>query len=111
MDNEQILDNTKKQKRYMQVTMFCMIGILAIVLLAFILLVPQLLGIMDEVSQMSSSITQTSDSVNLFLKEHSQMLSETVEKVNQIDYESLNEAITDLHDAVEPFAKFINSFK
>ena len=38
-------------------------------------------------------------------------LSEAVEKVNQIDFDKLNKAISDFSDTVEPLANFFNKFK
>lgn len=111
MDQGQMMENLKKQNRYMKITMYCMVGVLAITILSFILIVPQLVFSMGEISKMSDSITTTSDSINVFIEEHSQMISETVEQFNEIDYDSLNQAIQNLRDTVEPFADFMNRFK
>lgn len=38
-------------------------------------------------------------------------VEQTMEKINAIDFEALNDAIKDLSDVVEPIAKFFNTFK
>lgn len=38
-------------------------------------------------------------------------VEETMKKLNAIDFDTLNEAIRDLSDVVEPLAKFANKFK
>ena len=38
-------------------------------------------------------------------------IEETMEKLNKIDFDALNQAIEDLSDVIEPIAKFFNTFK
>lgn len=38
-------------------------------------------------------------------------VEQTMEKINAIDFEALNDAIKDLSDVIEPIAKFFNTFK
>ena len=63
------------------------------------------------VNQMTSSITGTSENMNSMLTDNSQSLTDAVEKMNNIDFEGLNQAIQDLQDAVGPFANFMNRFR
>ena len=60
---------------------------------------------------MSESITATSTNLNTFITDNSQMLTDAVTNMNSIDYDKLNQAITDLQTAVEPFANFMSRFK
>lgn len=38
-------------------------------------------------------------------------VEQAMDKINDIDFDSLNDAIKDLSDVIEPIAKFFNSFK
>ncbi len=38
-------------------------------------------------------------------------VEDTMEKINGIDFERLNDAIQDLSDVIEPISKFFNTFK
>ena len=38
-------------------------------------------------------------------------LEQTIQKINTIDFDALNDAIKDLSDVVEPIAKFFKNFK
>ena len=38
-------------------------------------------------------------------------VEQTMEKINAVDFDALNDAIKDLSDVIEPIAKFFNTFK
>ena len=92
---------------------------------AFLAVVPKALHILEDaeqmltsaetavtqISAMSESITATSTNLNTFITDNSQMLTDAVTNMNSIDYDKLNQAITDLQTAVEPFANFMSRFK
>lgn len=49
--------------------------------------------------------------LNVTITDNSKNLTEAVEKMNNIDFQTLNQAINDFSDTVEPLAKFFNQFK
>lgn len=122
---EALLKDSKKRSSYARAAALCAAGILAVVLVTAALLIPKVLGIASQVedvvasaettitqiSDMTVSITSTSTSLNTFITDNSQTLTDTVDSVSQIDVATLNGAIRDLKDAVEPFANLMNKFK
>ena len=38
-------------------------------------------------------------------------VEQAIQKINAVNFDTLNEAIKDLSDVIEPIAKFFNSFK
>lgn len=61
-------------------------------------------GQMDSIANMIASVTKTSDNVNSMVEDNYQALAESVEKMNDIDFEGLNKAIKDFQDAISPLA-------
>ena len=52
-----------------------------------------------------------SKSLNGFVTDNAQTLTDAATDISNIDFEGLNGAIRDLQDAVGPFAKMMNRFK
>ncbi|MBO6159089.1 MAG: hypothetical protein J6P72_07500 [Firmicutes bacterium] len=48
--------------------------------------------------------------INGMVEQNSQNLASAIEKMNSIDFETLNKAIAELEQTVEPFAKFFGAF-
>lgn len=136
---EQILEENRKRTLYSKITAVSSSGIFAAIVLLLLLLVPRLSETADNVNAvaaqaqgilgeaettlaaienaasglagMSESLSLTGESVNRLVTDNAAALADTVKQLGGIDYEGLNEAIRDLQDAVEPFAKFVNRFK
>lgn len=129
---EKILSENKKQSAYARVQGFSMAGILIIVVVCFILIVPSALKTVNEannlieqaaatietidaavvqINTMSATLSKTGENMNNFIVDNSQSVSDTMKKIEEIDFEGLNQAIKDLGDTVEPFADFFNKFK
>lgn len=99
--------------------------VLTAVLLAVMLKVmPPLLGTMDKavlaLDQASQTLTTVDDTLldiqGLFepdglVGQSSDALKEATDKISRMDIDSLNEAISDLGDVVEPMADFFNKFR
>ncbi|WP_026510476.1 MULTISPECIES: hypothetical protein [unclassified Butyrivibrio] len=135
MDNEELLkkiaENTSKSLKYHRISAFCLIGILCVVLVSAYIVVPKAASTLNaidaaarsseetlsnasatlaEVNEMADSVTKTSDEISTFVNDNRDMMMESLDKMSQIDFDGLNQAIKDLQDAVGPFAKFMKSF-
>lgn len=122
---EQLLAESKKRTFYARITACMAAGIFLAAAAAFLAVVPRTLHILEDaehmvttaetavtqISEMSASITATSANLNTFITDNSQILTDAVTNMNSIDYDTLNQAISDLRTAVEPFANFMNRFK
>ena len=51
------------------------------------------------------------DNVNSLVDSSSKAVEQTMDKVDQMDIESLNNAISDLNDVVAPMAEFFGRFR
>ncbi|MBQ9606234.1 MAG: hypothetical protein IJV16_03560 [Lachnospiraceae bacterium] len=128
----QILEADKNEVKYAKRAAFFMMGLFVVFLVAAIIVIPKVVETLsnvntavvsagetlkgaddaiENINKMSDSITKTSDNMNSMLTDNSESLTAAVEKMNSIDFEGLNSAITDLQDAVGPFADFMNRFK
>ncbi len=122
---EQLLADSKRRTAYARITAFAAVGVFVVVVAVCILTVPRMFWLMDqtdamvtsaetaikEISEMTANITETSTSLNDFLTDNSQTISDAISGINGVDIATLNEAIRNLKDAVEPFANLMNRFK
>ncbi len=122
---EQLLTDSKRRTAYARITAFAAVGVFVVVVAVCILTVPRMFRLMNqtdamvtsaetaikEISEMTANITETSTSLNDFLTDNSQTISDAISGINGVDIATLNEAIRNLKDAVEPFANLMNRFK
>lgn len=66
--------------------------------------------IMTELSGAIDTMEVSLDSMTKFVDEGSESLKTAFDNINSIDFEGLNEAITDLGDVVEPLSNFFRKF-
>lgn len=65
----------------------------------------------ESITEMSKSITDMGDNMDTFITDNAESVGEVMKKMEEVDFESLNKAIKDLGDVVEPFANFFGKFK
>ena len=65
----------------------------------------------ESITEMSATITEMGDNMDAFITENSESIADVMKKVEAVDFETLNKAIKDLGDVVEPFANFFGRFK
>lgn len=65
----------------------------------------------ESITEMSESITDMGDNMDTFITDNAESVEEVMKKMEEVDFESLNKAIKDLGDVVEPFANFFGKFK
>lgn len=129
---KKILESTNRETKYAKRAARFTLGIFLVLLVAMVILIPRITetltevnkavitanativkadAAIDNINEMSTSITKTSNSASGMIEDNSEALTSAVQKMSAIDFEGLNTAIQDLQDAVGPFAKFMNSFK
>lgn len=86
-------------------------------------IVSQLPGIVSQMQEVLANLQEVTekltavdfggmiDGVNMLVESGQSGLEQTVNKLNSIDFESLNKAIKNLEAVVEPMAKFFKVFK
>ena len=128
---KKIYDNSQKQLLIKKIELACVVICLIALLVVVIRIVPRAVGLldtlqdsasriettmdkadkaMDDVSSMANSVERISGGIDEIVGENGTKLSETVEKMSNIDFDGLNDAIQDLQDAVGPFANFMKRF-
>ncbi len=78
---------------------------------ALIVIADQADDALDDVQEMSKSITETSEELSTLVEKNSQPLTESVQQLSDIDFDKLNQAINDLGDAVAPLASITKYFR
>lgn len=127
-----LLEKTQKQLFYTKILAGAAGGMFLILLIAALLVVPKAVSALTQaeavmadaqglletadtaisnISAMSDEVTQVSKSLNGFVTDNAQTLTDAARDISNIDFEGLNGAIRDLQDAVGPFAKMMNRFK
>lgn len=67
--------------------------------------------IMDDMTVTIDSMEKALDSITKLVDDSSESLVKAFDNINSIDFEGLNDAITDLGNVVEPLSKFFSAFR
>ncbi len=123
---------SKKQVLWHRLSALFMMGILLVLLATVVVLLPRILQTlhsidsavaqvtqsMDDVDSMIAEMTTASRNLNGLVEENAEPLTDAVTKMSEvtakmedIDFEGLNQAIKDLQAAVGPVANFFNKFR
>ncbi|MCR5594904.1 MAG: hypothetical protein K6G12_03585 [Lachnospiraceae bacterium] len=126
-----LIKKQEKQLFYTRIMSLAVVAMAVMVLFVCVIIVPKVtktIGQVDilinEVSdaidnvntslagfdEMSTEITTAAEGINGLVEENAEVLSDSMNKLNSIDFEGLNDAIKDLQDVVEPLANFFNKF-
>lgn len=127
----QLIKKTDKQLRWMRI--MCISAVAVAVMLLFVcgIIVPKAVHTLTEVNSlmeeasvlmdnanttlagidsMSKEITDAADGINGLVETNADVLTDSMTKLNSIDFEGLNQAIADLQTVVEPMANFFGKF-
>lgn len=118
------MENENKALRYARVTTYLTAALLVVICVIAALLVPRAIRILDHAEQTLSTIgttaataedalataTKAADSANRLMADNADAVGEAMEKFNSVDFDTLNRAINDLADIVEPLARVSNFF-
>ncbi|MBR5578108.1 MAG: hypothetical protein IKW28_03845 [Lachnospiraceae bacterium] len=117
IENEIEKNYLKKQLNMMKFMMVSMAGIFLVLFLAVVILLPKVIETLtsanNAISQISSTMEEIDgifDSVSSLVEESEQGISMAIDSMNSIDFEGLNQSITDLGNVVSPLAKFFSKF-
>jgi len=127
-----LLDREQKQLFYSRLAGISLVVMAAILLVVCIIIVPRAMATLSNVDKlvndttatveelqttveqagtMIDEITVAAGGINKLVDDNSEILNESVSKMNSIDFETLNKAISDLSDVVQPMANFMNKFR
>ncbi len=67
--------------------------------------------IMDDMTVTIDSMEVAVNSITKLVDDSSESLVQAFDNINSIDFEGLNQAITDLGNVVEPLSKFFSAFR
>ncbi len=112
----------KKQYRMTQISMLSNLAALGIIIYIVVTLLPKvnttlrnLNYIMNDLQTVSSQLAEVDfegmvKDVDTLVNESNDSLNTAMRRLNSIDFETLNEAIKNLNDTVEPLANFFRRF-
>lgn len=115
----------KKQNTMMRCLMAVMLGIFVILAIAVIVLVPKISMTLSkadtaltnanttltQVNELAKNAETTMSNLDTVLGQSSEGIASTMEKLNAIDFEGLNQSIEDLGNVVSPLSKFFGTFR
>jgi hypothetical protein len=132
----ELLSYQKKEVRHARITTICGIVLAAVLLVALFSFMPKVLAVINHVQESLTQVdelvadagvliqdsteqinalvgdaTVLIDNANTMITDNTDAVSETVRKLNAVDFEKLNKAIADLDAAIEPLASFASIFK
>ncbi|MCR4891486.1 MAG: hypothetical protein K5989_04820 [Lachnospiraceae bacterium] len=124
----ELIDLQKKEARHSRVVSILMLLVLVFFVVVAVIVLPKVLITlgeantaiiqgqqaltrvdeeMDNISEMTKSITKTSNGVNDMLETNMESVSSAVKQIGSIDFEGLNSAIGDLQNAVKSLSSFL----
>lgn len=113
----------KKQYRMSQITALCSILVLIIVIYAAVTLIPKanttfqnLNLIMEDLDTITSDLAEADlggmiSDIDHLVSSSEDSVQNSLNQLNSIDIDTLNQAINHLNDTVTPFANFFNKFR
>ncbi|WP_026651727.1 hypothetical protein [Butyrivibrio proteoclasticus] len=121
----EVAELLKKQLFFQRLAAISTTGIFLVILVAALLIVPRAIRTINQVNQlatdatnsvakideMTESITTASENLNGFIDENAETLTKATKSISEIDFEGLNQAISDLQETVGPMASFFSKFK
>lgn len=121
-ENKNIEDSSEKEvTALLKKTLFfqkCIAMLLLVFVICICILVPSILSTLNSAKTTMSSLNVTIgkmdtaiESINDLANTGSEGMQDALGKINSIDIEKLNDAITDLSDVVAPMADFFGRFK
>ena len=120
---KELRNNSQKQSFYAKLAAYFTGGIFVVVAIAVIVVLPQVKNTVnkvnaladraettiDDAEAMIESVTETSNNANEIIINNSENFADSIENLSNLDFDGLNQAISDLQDAVGPFAKLFGS--
>ena len=121
----ELLQGQRSQTRVLRVLLLVNALLLAILLAGAVILIPRTTAMMRnteesllKVEELTSQAKDSLDGIdemvgnaNRVLSENADGMNEAIGNFNHVDFESLNQTIQDLSDAVAPLAKLVRMFE
>ncbi|MBO4376314.1 MAG: hypothetical protein IKY04_07510 [Lachnospiraceae bacterium] len=122
---KKLIESNEKRTFYARITGIAAVIICLVFVIAGCVLIPKAARILNKandtivkaedslanIDKLTAGLLNTSDNMNKVLNDNAEGLKDALDDLKSIDIETLNKAIGDLHDTVEPMAKFFNAFK
>lgn len=115
---EEILKETKKRNIWAMISGLCLVGIFLVVFIGMLQIVPEVKVVMKNADATISTAQESFENLKKatkdmtdFYDDNAKTMTEAMENIRDIDYDSLNKAIKDLQNSIEPFSNFVSLFK
>jgi len=92
----EMLEDQKKLLRRANIAFYCMLTLIAVLLIAVLVLAPRAFALLEHMETSLQEVDQVVDSANSLLADNTQAVTEAVEKINAIDFEGLGDGINTL---------------
>ncbi|MDD3430380.1 MAG: hypothetical protein PHG02_10300 [Oscillospiraceae bacterium] len=100
----------KKQTTYAKISAVACVGVFAVAVAACVILIPQITTALSDLKIITAQLSQTDwktmfENINTLISTSQNGMEETLQNIQKIDIDGLNQAIQDLQAVVAPLAK------
>ena len=117
-DDREEIRLLRKQLFYMRIQTAAGLLLTFVLLAAVLRLLPGAVRVLDQANAVLADartaiadLDEVSENVNELVNSGSEAVGQTMEKIEQMDIEQLNDAIADLNRVIEPLAEFFGRFQ
>lgn len=121
----ELLKEERKQVKLVRLLLLVNTVLATAVIIAFVIIIPRLTAIVSNTESTLADIQSLAgqaetalagidemvENANAILVENASGMNEAIDNFNKVDFDSLNEAIRNLSEAVEPLAGFAKMFQ
>lgn len=106
----QIARYQKKEVGHARLNTVVGVLVAAVLLVTLLVVLPRAVTVLDHMEQSLQEIDTFVESADRVVADNSGAVTDALGKLNGVDFDTLNEAIQDLSDAVKPLANFARMF-
>ena len=110
----ELIDNQKRLVRQAKLTTVVNILIGLVLVAALVLVIPRVRRVetsLAEIDQLVADAGELIENTNTMVTDNTDAVAETVQKLNDVDFDTLNDAIENLNTAIEPLAGLAGLFQ
>lgn len=111
------MDNESKSLRYARINVYLTAALLIVLCVGMLIVVPGALktlrhaeDTLSRIDSLAATAEEALTTANALITDNADTAGSMMEKFNSVDFDSLNKAIKDLSDIVEPMARVTNFF-
>lgn len=106
----EMIDTQKRSLRHTRIAAIAAVLMACALLVSLAVVLPRVNAAIDSVEDSVAEVSVFVRNADRFLTENTDAVSQALEKLNEVDLDRLNEAVSNLSDAAAPLAKLSHLF-